>query len=134
MAATDVGRASSARSATADLPAGTLVTAALFAGRPPVPAGSTVVAAALVPGQFATFQLRPGQSVTAIRTGGATAAAEPDAGAVLAPATVYEIRHARRHDRHVDRVAARARGGGAGGGVGGGGQDAVAGARAGVAP
>jgi hypothetical protein len=51
-----------------------------------------VVAAALVPGQFATFQLRPGQPVTAIRTGGATAGAEPVAGTVLAPATVYEVR------------------------------------------
>jgi len=89
-----VGAADSRRvvgkTATADLPAGTLVTDALFAGRPPVPAGSTVVAAALVPGQFATFQLRAGQAVTAIRTGGATSA-EPDAGAVLAPATVYEV-------------------------------------------
>jgi hypothetical protein len=80
------------KTATADLPAGTLVTDALFAGRPPVPAGATVVAAALVPGQFATFELRPGQAVTAIRTGRATAAAEPDAGAVLAAATVYEVR------------------------------------------
>jgi hypothetical protein len=65
---------------------------ALFTGRPAVPAGSTVVAAALVPGQFATFQLRPGQAVMAIRTGGAATAAAPDPGAVLAPATVYEIR------------------------------------------
>jgi hypothetical protein len=80
------------KTATADLPAGTLVTDALFVGRPPVPAGSTVVAAALVPGQFATFELRPGQAVTAIRTGGATATAQPDAGAVLAAATVYEVR------------------------------------------
>jgi hypothetical protein len=80
------------KTATADLPAGTLVTDALFVGRPPVPAGSSVVAAALVPGQFATFQLRPGETVTAIRTGGPTAAAEPDPGAVLAPATVYEVR------------------------------------------
>ena len=79
------------KTAAADLPAGTLVTDALFTGRPAVPAGSTVVAAALVPGQFATFQLRPGQTVVAIRTGGA-AAAEPDPGAVLAPATVYEVR------------------------------------------
>jgi hypothetical protein len=80
------------KTATADLPAGTLVTDALFAGRPPIPAGTSVVAAALVPGQFATFQLRPGQPVTAIRTGGATAGAEPVAGTVLAPATVYEVR------------------------------------------
>ena len=91
LAATDAARVIG-QSATADLPAGTLVTAALFAGRPPVPAGSSVVAAALVPGQFATFQLRPGQTVTAIRTGGATAGAEPYAGTVLAPATVYEVR------------------------------------------
>ena len=77
--------------ATADLPAGTLVSAGLFVGRPPVPAGVTVVAAALVPGQFATFQLRPGQPVAAIRTGG-PGAAETDAGEVLAAATVFEIR------------------------------------------
>jgi hypothetical protein len=67
------------------------VSDALFVGRPPVPAGSTVVAAALVPGQFATFQLRPGQQVTAIRTGATTSAA-PDPGTVLAAATVYEVR------------------------------------------
>jgi hypothetical protein len=91
LAAADAARVVG-QAATADLPAGTLVSAALFAGRPPVPAGSSVVAAALVPGQFATFQLRPGQSVTAIRTGGTTAGAEPVAGTALAPATVYEVR------------------------------------------
>jgi hypothetical protein len=88
-----VGAADSRRvvgkTATADLPAGTLVSDALFVGRPPVPAGSTVVAAALVPGQFATFQLRPGQPVTAIRTGGI---GDPGAGAVVASAIVYEVR------------------------------------------
>ena len=132
LAATDAARVIG-QSATADLPAGTLVTAALFAGRPPVPAGSTVVAAALVPGQFATFQLRPGQTVTAIRTGGATAGAEPDAGTVLAPATVYEVRPLDDTagtwivSLLVPEAAAPARG------VGGGGQGAVAGARGGVA-
>src|SRR5207245_524158 len=54
--------------ATADLAAGTLVSDGLFVAQPVVPAGSTVVAAALVPGQFATFGLRPGQAVDAIRT------------------------------------------------------------------
>jgi SAF domain len=83
--------------AAADLAQGTLVSDSLFIGRPPVPAGSTVVAAALAPGQFATFQLRPGQAVAAIRTGGqpaATGATDENAGAgtVLAHATVYEIR------------------------------------------
>jgi hypothetical protein len=76
--------------ATADLAAGTLVSEGLFVGRPPVPAGSIVVAAALVPGRFATFQLRPGQSVAAIRTGGLDSGG--DSGEVLAAATVFEIR------------------------------------------
>jgi hypothetical protein len=88
-----VGTAESKRvvgkTATADLPAGTLVSEALFVGRPPVAAGSTVVAAALVPGQFATFELRPGQTVTAIRTGGP---ADAGVGQVVASATVYEVR------------------------------------------
>jgi hypothetical protein len=77
--------------ATADLAAGTLVSQGLFVARPPVPAGSIVVAAALVPGQFATFQLRPGQSVAAIRTGGLDSGGR-DGGEVLAAATVFEIR------------------------------------------
>jgi hypothetical protein len=75
--------------ATADLAAGTLVSPGLFVARPAVPSGSTVVAAALVPGQFPTFGLRPGEAVTAIRTG--DRATGGDAGAVLAPATVFEI-------------------------------------------
>ena len=78
-AATVIGKV-----AGADLVAGTLVSAALFAGRPPVPAGSSVVAAALQPGQFATFQLRPGQAVRALR-------ADASAVAIVA-ATVYEVR------------------------------------------
>ena len=77
--------------ATADLAAGTLVSVGLFVGRPPVPAGSTVVAAALVPGQFATFQLRPGQAVAAIRTGGPTAPRRTPARC-WPTATVYEVR------------------------------------------
>jgi hypothetical protein len=74
--------------ATADLAAGTLVSPGLFVAQPTVPAGSTVVAAALVPGQFATFGLRPGQAVTAIRTGAQSGGDE--AGAVLTQATVFE--------------------------------------------
>jgi hypothetical protein len=72
--------------ATADLAAGTLVSPGLFAAQPAVPAGSTVVAAALVPGQFATFGLRPGQAVDAIRT------ADDASATLLARATVFEIR------------------------------------------
>ena len=72
--------------ATADLTAGTLVSAGLFAAQPAVPAGATVVSAALVPGQFATFGLRPGQVVDAIRTADDASATE------LARATVFEIR------------------------------------------
>src|SRR6476661_403690 len=56
-----------------------------------LPAGSTVVAAALVPGQFASFGLRPGQAVDAIRTADAAAGGDVS-GAVLARATVFEIR------------------------------------------
>jgi hypothetical protein len=79
--------------ATANLDAGTLVSPDLFLAQPPVPAGSTVVAAALVPGQFATFALRPGQAVAAIRTGDKPAGdAGAGAGAVLTNATVFEIR------------------------------------------
>jgi len=76
--------------AAADLAAGTLVAPGLFVAQPTVPAGSTVVAAALLPGQFASFALRPGQSVDAIRTGGAPPG-DAD-GAVLTRATVFEIR------------------------------------------
>jgi SAF domain len=75
--------------ATADLAAGTLVAPGLFVAQPAVPAGSTVVAAALVPGQFATFGLRPGQSVDAIRTADASAAGGE--GTALTRATVFEI-------------------------------------------
>jgi hypothetical protein len=78
------------RLATADLAAGTLVSPGLFVAQPTVPAGSTVVAAALVPGQFATFGLRPGQAVTAIRT--AAPSGGEEVGAVLTQATVFEIR------------------------------------------
>jgi SAF domain len=79
--------------ATADLPAGTLVSADLFVAQPPVPPGSTVVAAALAPGQFATYQLRPGQAVAAIRTGDKPAGPEgAGAGAVMAHATIFEVR------------------------------------------
>src|SRR5205814_4089515 len=76
--------------ATADLAAGTLVAPGLFVAQPTVPSGSTVVAAALVPGQFATFGLRPGQSVDAIRT--AAGSAQDSDGAVLTRAAVFEIR------------------------------------------
>ncbi|HKA03637.1 MAG TPA: SAF domain-containing protein [Acidimicrobiales bacterium] len=75
--------------ARADLAAGTLVSPGLFVAQPAVPAGSTVVAAALVPGQFPTFGLRAGQVVTAIRT--ANPSTGGDTGAVLASATVFEI-------------------------------------------
>ena len=89
VAAADAGRVVG-RVATADLAAGTLVAPGLFVAQPVVPAGSTVVAAALVPGQFATFGLRPGHTVDAIRTADGSA---PDAaGAVLTRATVFEIR------------------------------------------
>src|SRR6476660_1260436 len=59
--------------ATADLAAGTLVAPGFFVAQPTVPAVSTVVAAALVPGQFASFGLRPGPAVDAIRTADAAA-------------------------------------------------------------
>ena len=72
--------------ATADLSAGTLVSSGLFAAQPAVPAGATVVSAALIPGQFATFGLRPGQVVDAIHT------ADDASATVLARATVFEIR------------------------------------------
>jgi hypothetical protein len=89
VAASDL-RAVVGKVASADLAAGTLVTSSLLAGRPPVPAGATVVAAALVPGQFATFGLRSGQAVDAIRTSPSSGGtAEP---AVLARASVYEIK------------------------------------------
>jgi hypothetical protein len=74
--------------AAADLSVGTLVAPALFSTRPSLPAGSTVIAAALVPGQFASFALRPGSVVDAIRAG------EGDApGQIVAShATVFEVR------------------------------------------
>ena len=80
------------RVATADLAAGTLVSPGLFAARPAVPPGSTVVAAALVPGQFATFGLRPGQVVDAIRTAAPSAGDADAEGSVLTRATVFEVR------------------------------------------
>ncbi len=84
------------RVATADLAAGTLVAPALFVARPPIPAGATVVAAALVPGQFASFGLRPGQAVT-VRTG--TSDRRP-AGAVITHADGVRGARARGHHRH----------------------------------
>jgi len=78
------------RVATADLAAGTLVSPGLFVAQPVVPAGSTVVAAALVPGQFATFGLHPGQAVDAIRTADPSGA--DASGTVLTRATVFQIR------------------------------------------
>ncbi len=118
--------------AAADLAQGTLVSDSLFIGRPPVPAGSTVVAAALAPGQFATFQLRPGQAVAAIRTGGqpaATGATAENAGDRAGPGDGLRDPHVERHDRHVDRVAARSGGVGPGRRIGGGGEGPVPGAR-----
>jgi hypothetical protein len=79
------------RVASADLPAGTLVSPGLFAGRPAIPVGATVVAAALAPGQFASFGLRPGQAVDAIRTAAPSTAGTGDA-TVLARASVYEVK------------------------------------------
>jgi hypothetical protein len=91
VAAADVSRVVG-KIASADLAAGTLVSGDLFVARPLVPAGSTVVSAALVPGQFASFQLRPGQSVEAIRTGDKPVGeAGAGAGAVMTHATVFEI-------------------------------------------
>jgi hypothetical protein len=74
--------------AAADLSVGTLVTPALFSSRPSLPAGSTVVAAALVPGQFASFGLRPGAIVDAIRAGDGDAPGQ----IVASHATVFEVR------------------------------------------
>ncbi len=89
VAASDAGRVVG-KVATTDLAAGTLVSPGLFVAQPVVPAGSTVVAAALAPGQFPTFGLRPGEAVTAIRTGDRSAV--DDSGFVLTRATVFEIR------------------------------------------
>jgi hypothetical protein len=90
VAATDV-RTLVGKVASADLAAGTLVSSGLFAGRPPIPAGSSVVSAALVPGQFASFGLRPGQVVEAIRTASPSNGGATEASA-LAQASVYEIK------------------------------------------
>jgi hypothetical protein len=79
------------RVASTDLAAGTLVSPSLFAGRAPIPAGSTVVSAALAPGQFGSFGLRPGQVVEAIRTTSPSAGG-PTEAAVVAHASVYEIK------------------------------------------
>jgi hypothetical protein len=73
--------------AAADLGVGTMVTPALFSTRPSLPPGSTVVAAALVPGQFASFALRPGSIVDAIRAGDADTPGQ----IVASHATVFEV-------------------------------------------
>jgi hypothetical protein len=74
------------RVATADLAAGTLVAPALFVARPAIPAGAAVVAAALTPGQFASFGLRPGQAVLVLGTADKAAA-----GQVITHAAVFEV-------------------------------------------
>jgi Flp pilus assembly protein CpaB len=92
VAATDL-RTIVGRVASTDLAAGTLVSPGLFAGRPPIPVGATVVSAALVPGQFASFGLHPGQTVDAIHTASPSTGAGAGADAVvLARALVYEIK------------------------------------------
>jgi flagella basal body P-ring formation protein FlgA len=90
VAATDL-RAVVGQVAGTDLAAGTLVAPGLFAGPPSIPAGSTVVSAALVPGQFGSFGLRAGEAVDAIRTASPSSGGAPEA-TVLARATVYEVK------------------------------------------
>ena len=69
--------------ATAGMEAGTLVNRGQFAVGPSVAAGSSVVGLALVPGQYPTVNLRPGDRVVVVRTPASTPTGEDDRGATV---------------------------------------------------
>jgi hypothetical protein len=74
------------RSASTDLPAGTVVTPELFVSTAQIPAGQAVVGLRLEPGELPSSTLRPGDVVDVILTGkagDATVAGRPGEGVVL---------------------------------------------------
>lgn len=78
-------------SAVGPVPAGSLITPAMFSSTDPLAANETIVGAVLAPGQFPDSALRPGDTAVLVRPGLDAVTGQTTSGQPLGVATVWSV-------------------------------------------